>query len=87
MEISIFHSNDMHCNLDAMARLSSHARHLRQEAEAQGQHVFFWDAGDAADRQVQIVSATKGAAFPPILAAMGCSLQTMGNALLLTYGP
>ena len=87
MEISIFHTNDMHCHLDAMARLGTVARQLREEAEAQGRHVFFWDAGDAADRSEIICNATKGAAIPSILAAMGCSLQTMGNALLLTYGP
>ncbi len=52
IELAIFHSNDMHCHLDAMARLSTHARQLREDAEAQGRHVFFWDAGDAADRRM-----------------------------------
>lgn len=87
VDLSIFHTNDMHGRLEAMARLSSFARRLRAEAEAQGRVVFFWDAGDAADRRVQVCSLTKGAAFSPILNAMGYTLQTMGNAISLPYGP
>jgi len=85
--LSIFHTSDMHGHLEAMTRLSTFARRLRAEAEAQGQQVFFWDAGDAADRRVRLCSLTKGAAFSPILTAMGYTLQTMGNAISLPYGP
>ncbi len=87
MRVAIFHTNDMHGRMEAMARLSSFARRLRAEAEAAGQIVFFWDAGDAADRRYELCSATKGAAFQPVLAAMGYTLQTLGNDLALTYGP
>ncbi len=87
LHLSIFHTNDMHGRLGAMARLSGYARRLRAEAEAQGRVTFFWDAGDAADRRVRLCSLTKGAAFSPILNAMGYTLQTMGNAVSLPYGP
>ncbi len=87
VRITIFHTNDMHGHLEAIARLSTHARKLREAAQAEGREVFFWDAGDAADRRIQICSATKGSAFPPILNSMGYGLQTMGNAISLTYGP
>lgn len=87
MQIAIFHTNDMHGRVEAMARLSGFARRLRAEAEAEGRAVFFWDAGDAADRRYDLCSASKGAAFQPVLAAMGYTLQTMGNDLALTYGP
>jgi 5'-nucleotidase len=87
LNLSIFHTNDMHGRLEAMARLSGYARRLRAEAEAQGRAVFFWDAGDAADRRLRLCSITKGAAFSPILNAMGYTLQTMGNAISLPYGP
>ncbi len=87
VRLSIFHTNDMHGRLEAMARLSAFARRLRAEAAAQGGSVFFWDAGDAADRRVPTCSLTKGAAFSPILNAMGYQLQTMGNAISLPYGP
>jgi 5'-nucleotidase len=85
--LSIFHTNDMHGRLEAMARLSGLARRLRAEAQARGRQVFFWDAGDAADRRVRVASISKGAAFSPILTAMGYTLQTMGNAISLPYGP
>jgi len=87
IHISIFHTNDMHCRLDSIARLSTYARKLREDARKEGRKVFFWDAGDAADRRSQICSLSKGSAFPPILNSMGITLQTMGNAISMTYGP
>jgi 2',3'-cyclic-nucleotide 2'-phosphodiesterase (5'-nucleotidase family) len=87
MHLTIFHTNDMHGRLEAMARLSAFARQQRAAAEAAGQVVFFWDAGDAADRRYPVFSITKGASIAPLLNAMGYSLQTMGNAIALPYGP
>ena len=87
IQVSIFHTNDMHGRLDNMARLSTYVQQLRSEAEAEGTITFLWDAGDAADRRVPFCGATKGAAFPQILNAMGYSLQAMGNAISVTYGP
>jgi 5'-nucleotidase len=87
IQISIFHTNDMHGRLEAMSRLSSFARRLRAEAEAKGRLVFFWDAGDAEDRRVKFCSISKGVAFQPIMNAMGYTLATMGNSVSLPYGP
>jgi 5'-nucleotidase len=87
LAVTIFHTNDMHARLEAMARLSSCARKMRNEAIAQDRLVFFWDAGDAADRRSRLCSITKGAGFSSILNAMGYGLQTMGNAIALPYGP
>ncbi len=87
LEITIFHTNDMHGHLEAMVRLSHFAHRLREDALANGRRVFFWDAGDAADRRIPICSLTKGAAFSTLLNAMGYDLQTMGNAIALPYGP
>lgn len=87
INLTIFHTNDIHGRLQEIARLSHFARRLRSEAQAEGRQVFFWDAGDAADRRVQLCSITKGAAFSQVLNAMGYNLQTMGNAIALTYGP
>lgn len=87
VHLSIFHTNDMHGHLETMARLSTFARRLRTEAEIQGRQVLFWDAGDAADRRRRVCSISKGAAFYPVLNAMGYTLQTMGNAISLPYGP
>ncbi len=87
IQVSIFHTNDMHARLDEMVHLSSFARRLRVKAESQGRQVFFWDTGDAADRRLRLCSISKGATFSSILNAMGYSLQTMGNAISLPYGP
>ena len=77
----------MHGRTQAMARLSHLARRLRAEAERRGDTVFFWDAGDPFDRQFRLCSMTKGAALARVLNAMGYDLMTMGNDILLTYGP
>jgi len=87
LEITLLHTNDMHGHLEAMSRLSSFARQLRAQLESEGRRVFFVDAGDAADRRLRFCGVTKGAAFPPILQAMSYDLQTLGNALSITYGP
>ena len=87
IRISVFHTNDMHGRLEPIARLSSFARRLRAEAEAEGRLVFFWDAGDAEDRRIKICSISKGAAFQRVMSAMGYTLATMGNSISLTYGP
>jgi len=87
IHLTIFHTNDMHGRLEAMARLSSFARRLRAEAEAEGRQVFLWDAGDAADHNIHLCNLSKGAAFSPILNAMGYGLQTIGNFIPATFGP
>jgi 5'-nucleotidase len=87
LQISIFHTNDMHGRLEAISRLSSFARRLRAEAETEGRLTFFWDAGDAEDRRIKICSLSKGAAFQPIMNAMGYTLATVGNSVSLPYGP
>lgn len=87
LPISIFHTNDMHGHIECLPRLSAFVRRLSAEAKAAGREALFWDAGDAADRRILLCSITKGAAFYPIMNAMGYSLQTSGNAIALPYGP
>jgi 2',3'-cyclic-nucleotide 2'-phosphodiesterase (5'-nucleotidase family) len=87
IHITILHTNDMHGREQAMARLSHLARRFRAEAEARGDIGFLWDAGDPLDRRFPLCSMTKGAALARVLNAMGYSLMTMGNDILLTYGP
>ncbi len=87
IHLTILHTNDIHSHLEAMARLSAFAKGLRRKLEEEGRRVLFFDAGDAADQRVQFTGVTKGKAFPRILAAMGIDLQTLGNAISVTYGP
>ncbi len=85
--VTLFHSNDMHGRVEAMAKLSTYVKQERRQAEAVGRETLFWDAGDAADRRFEFVALSKGSTFPPLLAAMGVELQTLGNDIGLTYGP
>jgi 2',3'-cyclic-nucleotide 2'-phosphodiesterase (5'-nucleotidase family) len=85
--LDIFHTNDMHGRAQAMARLRSYVRRQTAELRGRGHAVLFWDAGDALDRRYSACSLTKGAAMAPVLNAMGYGLMTMGNDILLTFGP
>ena len=87
IRVSIFHTNDMHGRLDAIARLSHFARRLRAESEAEGRAAFLWDAGDAEDRAIRICSISKGAGFQGVMNAMGYTLTVVGNSVSLPYGP
>ena len=87
IKITILHTNDMHGRLEAMSRLSTYAKQLKADLQAQGHAVFVMDAGDAADRRVGFCGVTKGEAFVPLLNAMRYDVQALGNALSLTYGP
>src|SRR5512147_1962143 len=87
LHVDIFHTNDMHGWVEAMARLRSYVRRRSAELEGRGHVVLFWDAGDALDRRYPVCSLTKGAAMAPVLNAMGYSLMTMGNDIMLTFGP
>lgn len=79
VRVTIFHTNDMHANLAAMARLSHYAARLRAEVEAEGIRSFFWDGGDALD-------AMDPEAAGRILNAMGYNLQVLGDHLLASGG-
>ncbi len=87
IKITILHTNDMHGRLEAMGRLSTYAKQLKADLQAQGRQVFLMDAGDAADRRLGFCGVTKGEAFVPLLNAMHYDVQALGNALSLTYGP
>lgn len=87
IHLTIFHTNDMHGRLEAMARLSSFARRLRSEAEAEGHCVYLWDAGDSTDPRVRLCRMSRGVAFSSIMNVMGYSLKTIGNVIPITYGP
>ena len=87
IRLTIFHTNDMHGRLEAMARLSSFARRLRSEAEAEGHCVYLWDAGDSTDPRMRLCRMSRGVAVSYIMNVMGYSLKTIGNVIPITYGP
>ncbi len=79
VRVTIFHTNDLHARLEAMARLSHYVSRLRTEVEAEGVRAFFWDAGDALDA-MQPEQAGR------ILNAMRYNLQVLGDHLLAVGG-
>lgn len=79
VRVTVFHTNDMHARLEAMARLSHYVARLRAEVEAEGVRAFFWDAGDALDAMDPEKAAR-------ILNAMGYNLQVLGDHLLAAGG-
>ena len=87
LHLSIFHTNDIHGHIERLPRLSAFVRRLRAEAHKAGRETLFWDGGDAADRRIVLCSISKCAAIYPILNAMDYTLQTLGNAIMLSYGP
>jgi 2',3'-cyclic-nucleotide 2'-phosphodiesterase (5'-nucleotidase family) len=84
--LTILHTNDLHGRLPELARLTTVARMVRAEAEAQGRTVYRWDGGDAFDRRFEEGRLSRGAALPPVLAASGVTLQTAGNDIGMVYG-
>ncbi|MPY67680.1 hypothetical protein F8S09_13475 [Deinococcus sp. SDU3-2] len=85
--LTFLHSNDIHGRLGALSRLTTMARQVQTEAQAAGRTVFRWDAGDAFDRRFEECRLTRGVALPPVLAAAGVTVQTLGNDLWISYGP
>jgi 2',3'-cyclic-nucleotide 2'-phosphodiesterase (5'-nucleotidase family) len=86
VRLTILCTSDLGGRLEAMARLSSFARRLRAEAEAEGRRVFLWDAGNAFNRDERICRLSKGLGMAPILKAMGCALQTMDVSMAAACG-
>ncbi|WP_102128408.1 bifunctional metallophosphatase/5'-nucleotidase [Deinococcus planocerae] len=84
--LTFLHTNDIHGHLPELARLTALAHRERARAEAEGRTVYRWDAGDAFDRRFEAGRLTRGAALPPVLAASGVTLQTVGNDIGLVYG-
>lgn len=85
-KLTFLHSNDIHGNLESLARLTTIARREREAAESQGRTVFRWDAGDAFDRKYPECRLTRGQSLAPVLAASGVTVQTVGNDIGVVYG-
>ncbi len=79
VRVVVFHTNDMHARLEAMARLCHYASRLRAEVEAEGVRTFLWDAGDALDAMAPELAAR-------VLNAMRYNLQVLGDHLLAAGG-
>lgn len=80
----ILHSNDIHGNIEGLARIATLAGRVRSENP--GVPVLYLDLGDVEDSSVRVSSYTKGAAMHKLLSVAGCDAATIGNAGILSYG-
>lgn len=87
MNLTIFHTNDLHGHIDELACLTTQARRLRAEVEAAGGHTLLVDCGDAEERTVLEIAVTRGGAAMAYLRAAGYELSAVGNGAALSYGP
>jgi 2',3'-cyclic-nucleotide 2'-phosphodiesterase (5'-nucleotidase family) len=80
----LLHTNDVHGNIEALARVATLVERIRAESDCP---VVYVDAGDVEETTTWISNATKGAAMHRLLSAAGCEAAAVGNASWLRYGP
>ena len=80
----LLHTNDLHGNIEALARVATLVERIRAESDCP---VVYVDAGDVEETTTWISNVTKGAAMHRLLSAAGCAAAAVGNASWLRYGP
>lgn len=83
MRLTLLHTNDIHGEVEGLARLATMVERIRAEAE---HPVVYLDAGDVEETTSRLSNLTKGAAMHRLLSAAGCDVATVGNAAWLRYG-
>ncbi len=73
MQFSIYHTNDIHANYDALKKV-----HAYLAAHKEPQDLFF-DSGDFADLKDVIVQSDKGQAASQLILSCGLDAMTIGN--------
>ena len=80
----LLHTNDVHGNIEGLARVATLVERIRAESDCP---VVYVDAGDVEETATWISNVTKGAAMHRLLSAAGCQAAAVGNASWLRYGP
>jgi 2',3'-cyclic-nucleotide 2'-phosphodiesterase (5'-nucleotidase family) len=80
----LLHTNDVHGEIEALARIATLVERIRAESDCP---VVYVDAGDVEETTTWISNVTKGAAMHRLLSAAGCEAAAVGNASWLRYGP
>src|SRR5207302_1260734 len=80
----LLHTNDLHGNVEALARVATLVERIRAESDCP---VVYVDAGDAEETTTWISNVTRGTAMHRLLSAAGCEAAAVGNASWLRYGP
>jgi len=87
VRIHLLHTNDVHSELAAFARLVVPLRQLRDALLAAKECVFTFDIGDHVDTSDPVTQATKGLVNADMLAAAGYDGWVFGNNESLTVAP
>jgi 2',3'-cyclic-nucleotide 2'-phosphodiesterase (5'-nucleotidase family) len=80
----VLHSNDVHGEIEALARIATLVERIRAESDCP---VVYVDAGDVEETTTWISNVTKGTAMHRLLSAAGCEAAAVGNASWFRYGP
>lgn len=84
MRVTLLHTNDIHGQVDGLARVATLVERIRDETP---HRVIYADAGDVEETTSRLSNLTKGAAMHRLLSAAGCEVAAVGNAVWLRYGP
>lgn len=79
MKVHLFHTNDIHSQLENWMRLGARLREARDEAIEQGDAAFTFDIGDVLDRVRPETEATMGRVNASMMAALGYDAWVFGN--------
>ncbi|MCX6028585.1 MAG: bifunctional UDP-sugar hydrolase/5'-nucleotidase [Chloroflexi bacterium] len=81
----ILHTNDIHGNVEGLARIATLVAQVK--AEDPDTPVFYFDCGDVEEPSSRLSNVTKGTAMHRLLNAAGCDAAVAGNGAWLRYGP
>lgn len=84
MRVTILHTNDIHGQVERLARIATLVERIRDETP---HRVMYVDAGDVEETTTRLSNLTKGVAMHRLLSAAGCEVSVVGNAVWLRYGP
>jgi 5'-nucleotidase len=83
IRLTILHSNDIHGQVDGLARIATLVERIRAETP---HRVLYVDCGDVEETTSRLSNLTKGVAMHRLLGAAGCEVAAVGNAVWLRYG-
>ena len=76
-EIILLHSNDIHGQIDKLARMTTIVDQVRDENP--NKTILYMDAGDSQDTSNLLSDLSKGVAMHRLLRVAGCQAATLGN--------